>query len=84
MGSYLSIHNNTSDDWYVKVGADQAAAKIGTWIGVAAIIIGTAGMAASALGPFAAAGAYFGISEAAAASILAASNTALLWVQVAS
>lgn len=76
MGSYLSICNNTKDDWYVKVGSDQAASKIATYVGVGALALGTAGMAAGALGPFIAAGAYFGIGEGAAAAIMAVTTAA--------
>ncbi|CAN0285887.1 unnamed protein product [Scytosiphon promiscuus] len=73
MGSYLSVHNNTNDVWFVKVGSDTAASEVATYAGVVAVVVGTAGLVAAAAAPFLAAGAYFGISAGAAASIMTAS-----------
>lgn len=76
MGSYLSIYNNTEDDWYVKVGSDQAAANVAAYVGVAVIVVGSAGIATGAIAPLVAVGAYFGIGSAAATAIAAAGTAA--------
>lgn len=50
MGSYLTIVNDTPDNWECKVGPDKKALKIGTWIagaiGAIALTVATLGMAA--------------------------------------
>ena len=51
MGSYLSIQNNTNDNWYVKIGSDEAAIKISMIVGLVALpltelIVAGAGIAA--------------------------------------
>lgn len=84
MGSYLSIYNNTEDDWYVKVGSDQAAAGVATWVGVGVIVVGaTAGFGASVLTPLLATGGYFGIGPGVAGAIVTASaTTAASWAVI--
>ena len=32
MGSYLSIQNDTTDTWLIKVGKDEAAGEISGWV----------------------------------------------------
>ncbi|EFJ31824.1 hypothetical protein SELMODRAFT_439768 [Selaginella moellendorffii] len=45
MGSYLSVYNNTTDTYVVKVGPDQAAVRIATIVGSIVSLIGGAGAA---------------------------------------
>lgn len=66
MGSYLSVHNDTNDEWLVQIGPDQEAIRIAGW---AAFAVGTA----ATLGGAAPVVAALGITEATAASIAAAS-----------
>ncbi len=47
MGSYLTIVNNTKDTYWVKVGADNMALKIGATIGV---VVGSVAVAAATCG----------------------------------
>jgi hypothetical protein len=53
MGSYISIHNDTQDDWYCKVGPDKAALQVFKYISTAvaalALIVSTAGAASGAV-----------------------------------
>ena len=49
MGSYITIVNNTSDTFSVKVGPDEQALAISKIVGGAIATVLTAGLAANAL-----------------------------------
>ncbi|RLN94794.1 hypothetical protein BBJ28_00013891 [Nothophytophthora sp. Chile5] len=78
MGSYLSIVNNTEDQWTCKIGPDEAALKIAgiiiSVIGAAATVVGTLGAAAPVATALAANGivSVFGVSTSALATATAA------------
>ena len=54
MGSYLSIENNTQDEWMCRIGPDEAAANIAkiatTFVAAAGFMIATAGAGGATVG----------------------------------